>query len=356
VSGKDPTTARTSGGGGLDSESALAAELAHTFDLPLGVALQVAAGTLSLQEAQERNTESPDLKPDAEAHRAPQADPASLLKAASTISRKKEEENEAAVGKPTAPPAPRETSPAKPADELADLSSVHGLPRHLARMVVDGRLTLEAAQLQKQSLDRAERQRKRREGSARAASAARRSRRWIVPVSLVLLAAAAGAGFLGWRSWREQVARGRQVAALTEAARANEIAAAQGRDTDRPLSPEALALRSTEVRTDEIGRVVEVRGPNPQAVLTAYCRTASGITGREPVELVDARPRQRGMWLGLFRDRNEIMSLYAIKIRQDHEARQWVAGDGESPLDPFVPDPARLGAGRITMVASLQRR
>ena len=78
-----------------------------------------------------------------------------------------------------------------------------------------------------------------------------------------------------------------------------------------------------EVATDVVynadGNATEITGGNPEAVLDAYCRSATGFRA-EPVSLLAAGED----WNGLYRSRGV---LYGIPIRWDQTRKIWVAGN-----------------------------
>ena len=87
-------------------------------------------------------------------------------------------------------------------------------------------------------------------------------------------------------------------------------------------------IQGTRVAKDELGRVIEVSGPNPESVLTAYCRP--GQHGE--LEIALPVPPRAGVRWGIFTDHDASGSRFAILIQRRSGAREWVAGDGSNPI------------------------
>jgi hypothetical protein len=115
------------------------------------------------------------------------------------------------------------------------------------------------------------------------------------------------------------------------------------RPAETPVAPiaELPPLRDTEVRMDEQGRIIQVRGPAPGDVLRAYCNAASGTRRLEALETVATELKDGPAHLGLLRDPEQPSMTYAIVIREETETRRWSAGGGPEPL---VARPAPRGA------------
>ena len=94
----------------------------------------------------------------------------------------------------------------------------------------------------------------------------------------------------------------------------------------------ATVARSTKVRTDGKGQVIEVSGPTPRSVLHAYCRAMAPGSRLQPVRLVPSSVR--GTQLGVFRYVNQDRSPLAIEIRKDQQGQRWTAGTGDAPIYP----------------------
>ncbi|MGH9797590.1 MAG: hypothetical protein ACRD5D_05475, partial [Candidatus Polarisedimenticolia bacterium] len=117
-----------------------------------------------------------------------------------------------------------------------------------------------------------------------------------------------------------------------------------------PLPPPPL----TVPRTDTVGQLVEVTGPDPKSVLIVFCTSGRQAGRREPVGVAAALPPSPSARLGLFRslDANNMPSLRAIRIRRDPQSGRWTAGDGRGPIlteiAPVLPAGAEIspiGAG-----------
>jgi len=100
-----------------------------------------------------------------------------------------------------------------------------------------------------------------------------------------------------------------------------------------PVSPPLMA--ATAVRTDDVGRLLEIVGPDPKTVLVRYCEAHPSASRLEPLEVIDAVPVARDRRLGLFRDYDSFDSTYAIPIRLDFRTDRWVVGGGDDPIEPI---------------------
>jgi hypothetical protein len=102
-----------------------------------------------------------------------------------------------------------------------------------------------------------------------------------------------------------------------------------------PRQVDHVQVGRAEVLIDGKNRVVQVLGPDPVSVLTAYCQK-SGSTGG-PLEALDVLPsplnpaRER---VGLLRDPARPDETQMIAILADQRAGRWTAGDGRTPLEP----------------------
>jgi len=221
----------------------------------------------------------------------------------------------------------------------ANLKRRHGLPRPLAEDVADNRISLHAA---------VQKVRAAAPPPPPAPARLRRKSRPPAPawqkalVAALALAALAGIGAFGLMRWRATVAYSRAVAdastsavtAAATAARRDEAPPPQPGPDPAATAPErgspADPGRRARVRLDDAGRVVRVIGPNPDAVLEAYCTASKGGL-LEPVTVEQARPPMPGVRVGVFR---EVADYYAITIRRDRETRGWYVGNGTSPIVP----------------------
>jgi hypothetical protein len=101
----------------------------------------------------------------------------------------------------------------------------------------------------------------------------------------------------------------------------------QQRAMDGSVDAGGTLLRSTQIRTGNSGRVTEIRGPDPQIVLAAFCKLDTADIRYEPVEI--AIPKDPGLRIGILRDPQQPEALWAIEIRRQEQAQQWIAGSGE---------------------------
>jgi len=114
--------------------------------------------------------------------------------------------------------------------------------------------------------------------------------------------------------------------------------------TRAPASPQArqrgALIAATEVRTDHLGRALEIVGPDPVSVLVAYCEAPASQGRRVPAEIVSTVPRFRHARLGIFHDFAALEARHAIRIRKDARTGRWVAGGPGTTLIPVgkVPD------------------
>ena len=106
-----------------------------------------------------------------------------------------------------------------------------------------------------------------------------------------------------------------------------------------------LTSLSTRIQEDSDGRIVQITGPSPEAVLLAYC--THEVDRLRPVELATTSPVGGTVRIGLYQDLSRLGQLYAIEIRQDQKSRRWVAGDGRKPVPGLVAGQLRLGHVRI---------
>jgi hypothetical protein len=116
------------------------------------------------------------------------------------------------------------------------------------------------------------------------------------------------------------------------------------RETGSVISTEQVAAieaqGSAELLVDGSGRIQQVLGPSPRAVLEAYCAAANA----EPVDVAPSPlpgPRSR---VGLFHPEGNSSALRSITIREDREAGRWIAGEQGETL---LPEPAPSGAERV---------
>jgi hypothetical protein len=77
---------------------------------------------------------------------------------------------------------------------------------------------------------------------------------------------------------------------------------------------------------------VEIVGPDPVAVLLAFCSANPQAGSLEPVEITETVPKLGNARHGAFRDPLRPDVLLAIWMREDRRTGRWVAGDGKGPI------------------------
>ncbi len=205
------------------------------------------------------------------------------------------------------------------------LARRHALPRELAFRVADNRVTLQAANQEVQSRiarARAEKERKK--------PASKMQRAMIAVFALAVLA---GVGTQSYKMWKRMVDESR--AAETNTQIASTRTAIETVEPDEAPTDGPRVVR-THLRTDPMGRVTQIVGPDPRSVLIAYCESGLPDRSLQPVELIDAVPPELDARDGLFRNEEQPGELYAIRIRRDEQTRRWIAGDGARPIDARV--------------------
>lgn len=96
-------------------------------------------------------------------------------------------------------------------------------------------------------------------------------------------------------------------------------------------------VEGSEVQWDGKGRIIQVSGPDPTAVLASFC-LAWKEEKLQPVRVI-ATELQPGR-LGIARRAGD-SDLVSIRMKEDLAAGKWVAGDGMTPLEP-MPAPAMV--------------
>ncbi|MCP3978311.1 MAG: hypothetical protein GY716_03125 [bacterium] len=95
-------------------------------------------------------------------------------------------------------------------------------------------------------------------------------------------------------------------------------------------SPVARRVSLTAVERNDAGQMIEVRGPDPIAVLVAFCENRGGDL--EPLEVTETKPQLGHARLGVFRDPERLQHSLAIWMRRDRRTGRWVAGDGRGEI------------------------
>jgi len=131
-------------------------------------------------------------------------------------------------------------------------------------------------------------------------------------------------GLFGWALWQRDLTGARAEPA--------EVTVPVERATPPPAPEPADLLFLTDVLTDEEGRLTRVDGPNPGAVLLAFCEASPSAGQLEPIGLAAAVPPFPGSRLGLFRDFEQNGSIRTFAIRKDRRTGRWAAGNGRAPI------------------------
>jgi hypothetical protein len=215
-----------------------------------------------------------------------------------------------------------------------DLAKQHGLPVHIARMVVDNRMSIDEALHAKQQgsprprlLDR-----------LRPSNASATQIFMIVTAMLLIVFS------IGRTAWHRQISEVRdRVVRPSVSARTvpSQLAIEEKPD---PKLPVRVNLGGTDVTRNEYGQVLQVLGPDPRTVLLAYCGVDLPIPNCEPEALTDTVPRFSGARLGLFRKDG---TLYAVRIRRGGSGGDWAVGDGEEPIEWSDLADVRVGDRRV---------
>ncbi len=225
--------------------------------------------------------------------------------------------------------------------QILRLEQRHDLPRDLAELVADNRLSLLAA-VRKREM------RKTTHDKITVRWEDRPRPRPFLAAAVAILATLAVGGY-GLRLWLAQVDMAHQADRAEAVAIAAErlVERSNPEETTLPVPEVGAAPAGTSITTDQNRQPLEIRGPTPKAVLLAYCSAGEDANFVEPVELASAEPNQRGLRFGILRDWRDGTRTHAIQIRQDHRTRRWFAGDGAHPIPRLEPIRLTLGASRI---------
>ena len=207
----------------------------------------------------------------------------------------------------------------------ARLVTRHGMSRGLALQVADNRVSLGQAlrRLKEAKASRVGRGHvSRRPGVTRA------------QVSLVGVVGLVAVGALGWHFWSNRLAVERSPVPATQVSTIGQDSPGSAASPGEPAARDRQAAlqAATQVRRDDQGNVVEVRGPDPASVLASFCDASSEGPGREPIEITSTVPSAREARFGLFRDFTSMESAWMIRIRRDARTGRWVAGNGLHPV------------------------
>jgi hypothetical protein len=179
------------------------------------------------------------------------------------------------------------------------------------------------------------------EEKARSKPITRKQQTVIAAVGGLIVMAVMIGGVGLWERHAEEASKLEKMTAIAAEADARE----RERDETEP-PPRSPRLDLAEIQTDDAGRVLTVKAPDPTLVLIKFCESAPDSIRCEPVELAPTTPPFSGTRLGVFRDSNRLGSLYAIRIRRDQRSDLWVAGDGRHPIHSFQAPPQPPGASR----------
>jgi len=99
---------------------------------------------------------------------------------------------------------------------------------------------------------------------------------------------------------------------------------------------EAQAGSQVKIHTDDRGQTLQIEGPDAMSVLDAYCGSGQRVDRYECVGLRQAPRDGESVKLGVFRKHVEPELEYAIYISRDRGGKNWLAGNGRSPLAAFL--------------------
>jgi hypothetical protein len=214
-----------------------------------------------------------------------------------------------------------------------DLAKQHGLPQHIARMVVDNRMSIdEALHAQQQALPRPRLRDRLRPSNASAAQI------FMLTAATLLIVFS-----IGRNAWQRQVIASKERVVRPSVSTRTAPSQLVTEEAPDPKQPVRVNLGGTDVTRNEYGQVLQVSGPDPRTVLLAYCGVDLPTPNCEPNALTDTVPRFSGARLGLFRRDG---TLYAVRIRRE-SGRDWVVGDGEEPVQWSDLADVRVGDRRV---------
>ena len=206
----------------------------------------------------------------------------------------------------------------------------HGLPQKLAYRVTDNRMRLRDALKLKEELEQERSERQRTSPRKETRPSGRRGATFLQKLAILGFAALLVV-VVGWQAWYDETMEPEVgIAEATESRSWEPVEtepATPARDDGKP----PLA-RATRVLSDPFGRVLQVVGPDPTTVLTAFCDASSSLLGLSPVEITSTVPAFQNARLGLFRDEADVETLYAIRIRRDSGSGRWIAGHGNTAV------------------------
>ncbi len=222
------------------------------------------------------------------------------------------------------------------------MSQRHRLPMELALQVADNRITVHQALLQKAAQERREVPRPQTSISHGI---------WNFMVLSMGALILFGLGVRVFHEWEEY------LTANAQAAQAPRIVLPRTQATSgtAPGAPAAMLPPPplTVPKTDAVGQVIEVTGPDPSSVLVAFCQTGRNAGRRQPVAVAATAPPSGSARLGLYRNLDQPESpLRAIRIRKDPKSNRWWVGDGHNPI-LTEPPPAHLEGSQMTLIGAV---
>jgi len=120
---------------------------------------------------------------------------------------------------------------------------------------------------------------------------------------------------------------------------------AAGTAASRPSPPPVPPL--TVTRTDAVGQLIEVTGPDPRSVLLGFCNAGRAAGHRRPFGIAPSVPPGGGIRMGLFINQDQPDApVRAVRIHRDPRSGRWSVGDGRTPIvtenAPSLPDGAKI--------------
>jgi len=156
----------------------------------------------------------------------------------------------------------------------------------------------------------------------------------LVPVGLIVAGILILVGQFAARLWEEQSRTGRQLEQLSLALSARPQAAPAKRE---PAESSEVQLT---VERDKQGRVTQVSGGKPGAVLDEICRMASPSGTCAWKQVRHSEPHQPSLRVGRFTAQPDDPEVWSVLIRRTRRSGLWTAGTGLQPLQPFPSEDA----------------
>jgi len=220
----------------------------------------------------------------------------------------------------------------------ARLAQRHRLPSHLALQVADNRITVRQALALKVDEENKEVPRPQTSVSHGV---------WNFMVYSIGALILCGLGVHIYHVWGEYLALRGAKGFATEA-----NAAVRPQPATPPVISPAPPPAMTASKSDAVGQVTEITGPDPRSVLISFCETGRQSGRREPVEIAPVVPPHLALRLGIFRSLDQPGApSRAIRIREDSQTGRWVAGDGRGPIQTEVPPAQPPGTQTIPVGA-----